>query len=53
MEQREKENGKFQKVVMNSNIEVKLGQLLEICPQLKEMIIKSLLKMEEAHIVDV
>jgi hypothetical protein len=34
-------------------MEVKLGQLLKICPQLREMMTKSLLKMEEAQIVDV
>ncbi len=28
----EKENGELPKFVMNSNIEVKLEQLLEICP---------------------
>ncbi len=43
----EKGSGELQKFVMNSKIEVKLGQLLEICPQLKEMMTKSLLKMEE------
>jgi len=39
--------------VMNSKIEVKLEQLLEICLQLKEMKTKSLLKMEEAQIANV
>jgi len=39
--------------VMNSKIEMKLGQLLEISFQLKEIMIMSLLKMEETHIVDV
>jgi hypothetical protein len=38
---------------MNSKIEVKLGQLLEICPQLREMMTKLLLKMGEVQIVDV
>jgi len=38
---------------MNSKIEMKLGQLLEISFQLKEIMIMSLLKMEETHIVDV
>jgi len=28
----EKESGELQKFMMNSKIEVKLGQLLEICP---------------------
>jgi hypothetical protein len=32
---------------------MKLGKLLEICPHLREMMTKSLLKMEEAQIVDV
>jgi len=39
--------------MMNSKIEVKLGQLLEICPQLRKMMIKSLLKIGEAQIADV
>jgi hypothetical protein len=30
-EQMEKRSGKLQEFMMNSNIEVKLGQLLEIC----------------------
>jgi hypothetical protein len=47
VKQMEKGSGELQKFVMNSKIEVKLGQLLEICPQLKEMMTKSLLKMEE------
>jgi len=38
---------------MNSKIEVKLEQLLEICLQLKEMKTKSLLKMEKAQIANV
>ncbi len=37
--------------MMNSKIEMKLGQLLEICPQLREMMTKSLFKMWEAQIV--
>jgi hypothetical protein len=45
----EKESGDYK----NSKIEVKLRQLLEICPQLKEMMTKSLLKMGEALIADV
>jgi hypothetical protein len=53
VEHMDKESGELQKFVMNSNIEVKLGQLLEICPRLKEMITKSLLKIKEAHITDV
>jgi hypothetical protein len=32
---------------------VKLGQLLKICPKLREMMTKSLLKMGETQIVDV
>ncbi len=49
VEQMEKESGDYK----NSKIEVKLRQLLEICPQLKEMMTKSLLKMGEALIADV
>jgi hypothetical protein len=45
----ENESGDYK----NSKIEVKLGKLLEICPWLKEMMTKSLLKMGEALIVDV
>jgi hypothetical protein len=47
-EQMEKGSGKLQKFMMNSKINVKLKQLLEICPELKEMMTKSLLKMGEA-----
>jgi hypothetical protein len=53
VEQMEQESGEFQKFMMNSNIEVKLRQLLEICLQLRKMMTKSLLKMGEARIVDV
>jgi len=38
---------------MNSKIEMKLGQLLEICPQLRKMMTISLLKMEEVLIFNV
>jgi hypothetical protein len=38
-------NGELIEFVMNSKIEVKLGQLLDICPQLKKIMTKSLLKM--------
>jgi hypothetical protein len=37
---------KVTKVIMNSKLEVKLGQLIKICPQLKEMVEKSLIKMK-------
>ncbi len=47
-EQMKKGNGELLELMMNSKIEVQLGQLLEICLQLKEMMTKSLLKMEEA-----
>jgi hypothetical protein len=53
VEHMEKESGELPKFMMNSKMEMKLGQLLKICPQLREMMIKSLLKMEEAQIVDV
>jgi hypothetical protein len=44
----EKGSGKLREFMMNSKIEVKLKQLLEICPELKEMMTKSLLKIGEA-----
>jgi hypothetical protein len=44
---------KMVKFVINSKMEVKLGQLLNICPQLRKIMTKSLLKMEEAQIADV
>jgi len=53
IDQMEKESGELPEFVMNSNIEVKLGQLLDIFPQLREIMTKSLLKMEEAHIANV
>jgi hypothetical protein len=49
----EEKCGELPKFVMNSKIEMKLGQLLEICPQLREIMTKSLLKMEEVHIANV
>ncbi len=53
VEHMEKRSSELSKFVMNLRIEVKLGQLLELCFQLREMLTKSLLKMEEAQIVDV
>jgi FtsZ-interacting cell division protein YlmF len=53
VEQMEKESGELQELMMNSKIEMKLGQSLEICFQLKEMMTKSLLNMGEAQIADV
>jgi hypothetical protein len=47
-EQMEKGSGKLQEFMMNSKIEVKLGKLLEICPQVREMMTKLLLKMGKA-----
>jgi hypothetical protein len=41
----EKGSGKLQEFMMNLKIELKLRKLLEICPQLKQMMTKSLLKM--------
>jgi hypothetical protein len=32
---------------MNSKLEVKLGQLIKICPQLRGMVEKSSIKMKE------
>jgi FtsZ-interacting cell division protein YlmF len=52
-EQIEKGSGKLQEFTMNSKIKVKLGQLLEICPQLRKMMTKSLLKMGEVQIANV
>ncbi len=52
-EQMEKGSGKLQEFTMNSKIEVKLGQLLEICLQLRKMMTKSLLKMGEVQIANV
>jgi len=52
-EQMEKGSGKLQEFTMNSKIKVKLGQLLEICPQLRKMMTKSLLKMGEVQITNV
>jgi hypothetical protein len=49
----EKRSGELLEFMMNSNIELKLGQLLDNCPQLRKMMTKSLLKMEEAHIANV
>jgi len=53
VEQMEKGSGELQEFMMHSKIEVKLGQLLKICPKLREMMTKSLLKMGETQIVDV
>jgi len=39
--------------IINSKLEVKLGQLMRICPQLKGMVEKSLIKMREDQVVDV
>jgi hypothetical protein len=38
---------------MNLKLEVKLGQLVRICPRLKGMLEKSLIKMKLNHVVDV
>ncbi len=35
------------KVIMNLKFKVKLGKLMKICPQLKGMVEKSLIKMKE------
>jgi hypothetical protein len=53
VEHMEKGSGELQEFMMHSKIEVKLGQLLKICPKLREMMTKSLLKMGETQIVDV
>jgi hypothetical protein len=49
----EKITSELLEFMMNSNIEMKLGQLLDICFQFLKMMTKSLLKMEEAHIANV
>jgi hypothetical protein len=49
----EKRSGELLKFVMNSKIKMRLGQLLGLCFQLRKMMTKSLLKMEEVHIADV
>ncbi len=40
-------------VIMNSKLDVKLGQLMKICPQLKGMVEKSLIKMKEDEVANV
>jgi hypothetical protein len=37
---------------MISKLEIKLGQLMKICFQLRRMVEKSLIKMKENHVVD-
>jgi len=37
----------------NWKLEMKLGWLMKICPQLKGMVTKSLIKMKEGQVVDV
>jgi hypothetical protein len=39
--------------IINLKLEVKLGQLMKICPRLKGMVEKSLIKMREDQVVDV
>jgi hypothetical protein len=41
------------KVIMNLKLELKLGQLMRICPQLRGMVEKSLVKMKEDQVADV
>jgi hypothetical protein len=53
VEYMEKKNGELLEFMMNSKMEVKLGQLLKICLHLREMMTKSLLKIEEAQNVNV
>jgi len=40
-------------VIMNSKLDMKLGQLMRICPQLRGMVEKSLIKMKEDQVADV
>jgi hypothetical protein len=44
---------KATKVIMNSKLDVKLGQLMRICPQLRGMVEKSLIKMKVNQVVNV
>jgi hypothetical protein len=41
------------KAIINSKLEVKLEQLMKICPQLKGMVEKSLIKMREDQVADI
>jgi hypothetical protein len=41
---------KATKVIMNSKLEMKLGQLMRICPQLKRVVERSLIKMKEDQV---
>jgi hypothetical protein len=45
--------GELSKLMMNFKFEVKLGQLLRICPQLRKMTKKSLLKIQKTQVVNV
>jgi hypothetical protein len=40
-------------MMMTLKLEVKLGQLLRICPQLMKMMEKSLMKMKTNQVIDV
>jgi hypothetical protein len=40
-------------IIMILKLEVKLGQLMKICPQLRGMVEKSLIKMKEDQVADV
>jgi hypothetical protein len=45
--------GELPKLMMNFKLEVKLGQLLWICPQLIKMMEKSLLKIQKTQVANV
>jgi len=45
--------GELPKLMMNLKLEMKLGQLLKICPQLIKMMEKSLLKIQKPQVANV
>jgi hypothetical protein len=45
--------GMFDDQILNMKMEVKLGQLIKICPHLKNILAKFFLKMQEEHVPNV
>jgi len=45
--------GELPKLMMNFKLEMKLGQLFRICPQLRKMMEKSLLKIQKTQVANV
>jgi hypothetical protein len=39
--------------ILNMKLEVKLGLLIKICPQLQKILAKFFLRMQEEHVLDV